>query len=59
MIDLEAKGNFIYALSPGNSTTPAAVAVFDVSGGKGTAKLVQNFEVGMGVGDSAQGMAIL
>lgn len=35
MIDLAAAGNFIYALSPGNATTPAAVAVVDVSGGSG------------------------
>jgi hypothetical protein len=35
LIDLVAKGNFIYALSPGNSTTKAAVTVFDVSGGQG------------------------
>jgi hypothetical protein len=36
MIDLEAAGNFIYALSPGNATTAAAVTVFDVSGGQGS-----------------------
>ena len=35
MIDLVAAGNFIYALSPGNANTPAAVAVIDVSGGQG------------------------
>lgn len=35
MIDLVAAGNFIYALSPGNNATKAAVAVFDVSGGRG------------------------
>ena len=55
MIDLEAAGNFIYALSPGNATTKAAVTVFDVSGGQGTAKQVQNFSPA-GVPDSAQGM---
>jgi hypothetical protein len=36
MIDLVSTGNFIYALSPGNGTVKAAVAVFDVSGGKGS-----------------------
>ena len=35
MIDLVSKGNFIYALSPGNATTKSAVTVFDVSGGRG------------------------
>ncbi|KAG0650312.1 hypothetical protein D0Z07_3218 [Hyphodiscus hymeniophilus] len=55
MIDLVSKGNFVYALSPGNSTTKAAVAVFDVSAGRGMAKAVQNFVL-EGVADSAQGM---
>ena len=36
MIDLEAAGNFIYALSPGNATVKSAVTVFDVSGGRGS-----------------------
>jgi hypothetical protein len=36
MIDLEAAGNFIYALSPGNATVSPAVTVFDVSGGSGS-----------------------
>lgn len=53
MIDLEGKGDFVYALAPGNQTH---VSVWDVSGGKGTAKEVQNFAVN-GVGGSAQGMA--
>jgi hypothetical protein len=35
MIDLVAAGNFVYALSPGNNSTKPAVAVFDVSGGRG------------------------
>ncbi|KIM96417.1 hypothetical protein OIDMADRAFT_44585 [Oidiodendron maius Zn] len=55
MIDLVSAGNFIYALSPGNATTKAAVTVFDVSGGQGTAKEVQNFNPS-GVTDNAQGM---
>jgi hypothetical protein len=36
MIDLVSAGNFVYALSPGNATTKAAVTVFDVSGGQGS-----------------------
>lgn len=58
MIDLASTGNFIYALSPGNAKTKAAVTVFDVSGGQGTAKQIQNFEP-TGVIDSAQGMAFV
>ncbi|KIX02061.1 uncharacterized protein Z518_08000 [Rhinocladiella mackenziei CBS 650.93] len=58
LIDLVAKGNFVYALSPGNGTTPAAVTVLDVSGGQGSAKVTQHFTLdGMGVGKNAQGMA--
>ncbi|KIW96366.1 uncharacterized protein Z519_03435 [Cladophialophora bantiana CBS 173.52] len=58
LIDLKAAGNFIYALSPGNGTTPAAVTVLDVSGGPGSAKQVQHFTLdGMGVDKNAQGMA--
>ncbi|KAG9228045.1 hypothetical protein BJ875DRAFT_272675 [Amylocarpus encephaloides] len=59
MIDLQAKGNFIYALAPGNMSK---VAVFDVSGGQGSVKAVQNFQpkgMGMGIGGSAQGIALL
>jgi len=59
LIDLRAGGNFVYALSPGNGTTPAAVTVLDVSGGQGSAKMIQHFALnGMGVGKNAQGMAI-
>lgn len=43
MIDLVSAGNFIYALSPGNATTKAAVTVFDVSGGQGS-KLLPLYE---------------
>ncbi|KAH8672587.1 hypothetical protein BGZ60DRAFT_405186 [Tricladium varicosporioides] len=56
MIDLVSAGKFIYALSPGNVTVPAAVTVFDISGGSGTAKEIQNFKP-TGVTGSAQGMA--
>lgn len=58
MIDLVAAGNHVYALSPGNGTTPASVAVFDISGGPGTAEAVQNFAVN-GADKSAQGIAFL
>ncbi|KAF9637190.1 hypothetical protein BFW01_g8086 [Lasiodiplodia theobromae] len=62
LTDLKAAGNFVYALSPGNGTTAAAVTVLDVSGGKGGAgpRMVQHFELtGLGVGKNAQGMAVL
>ncbi|OQU96621.1 hypothetical protein CLAIMM_02674 [Cladophialophora immunda] len=59
LIDLKAAGNFIYALSPGNGTTPAAVTVVDVSGGPGSAKQAQHFQLAaMGVDKNAQGMAV-
>jgi len=58
MIDLVSAGNFLYALSPGNGKVKAAVTVFDVSGGRGTAKEIQNFSPA-GVPDSAQGMAFI
>lgn len=60
LVDLEAAGGFVYALSPGTGSMPAAVTVLDVSGGKGRARLVQHFEVGaMGVGRNAQGMVVM
>lgn len=60
LVDLGAAGDFVYALSPGNGTTAAAVAVLDVSGGQGAAEMVQHFELsGLGVGKNAQGMAVL
>ena len=75
MIDLESRGNFLYALSPGNETMKAAVAVFEVSGEKGGEfvfylPLSKCTDVSVaakqiqnfnpgGVGDSAQGMATL
>lgn len=36
MIDLVSAGRFMYTLSPGNASVGAAVAVFDISGGKGS-----------------------
>ena len=60
LIDLQAAGNAVYALSPGNATTAAAISVLDVSGGQGSAKMLQHFALdGMGVGANAQGMAVL
>ena len=58
LIDIKAADDFMYALSPGNANVTSAVAVFDLSGGKGTAKQIQNFNP-KGVTDSAQGMAVL
>jgi hypothetical protein len=57
LIDIIASGNFMYALSPGSANISSAVAVFDVSGGKGTAKQIQNFNP-KGVAITAQGMAV-
>ncbi|KAF2846865.1 hypothetical protein T440DRAFT_404848 [Plenodomus tracheiphilus IPT5] len=59
LIDLKAAGNFVYALSPGNGTTPAAVTVLDVSGGQGSMKQVQHFELSGMAGKNAQGMAVM
>lgn len=55
MIDFVTAGSKIYALSPGNGTAPANVAVFDVAGG---VKDVQNFAVA-GADQNSQGMAFL
>ena len=60
LIDLRAAGNFVYALSPGNGATEAAITVLDVSGGQGKGKMVQHFGLGaVGAGKNAQGMATL
>jgi hypothetical protein len=59
-IDLVGAGNFVYALSPGNGTTQAAVTVLDVSGGPASAKQVQNFDLGcLKVDKNAQGLAFV
>ncbi|EXJ86611.1 hypothetical protein A1O3_03564 [Capronia epimyces CBS 606.96] len=59
MIDLAAAGNFIYALSPGNGTTAPAVTVLDVSGGQGSAKQIQHFQLdAMGVDKNAVGLVV-
>lgn len=59
LIDLRAAGNFVYALSPGNGTTEAAITVLDVSGGQGKGKMSQHFKLGGVAGKNAQGMAVL
>ncbi|KFY30127.1 hypothetical protein V493_02130 [Pseudogymnoascus sp. VKM F-4281 (FW-2241)] len=59
LIDLRAAGNFVYALSPGNGTTEAAVTVIDVSGGSGSATMIQHFGLNCLAGQNAQGMAVL
>ncbi|KAF2690690.1 hypothetical protein K458DRAFT_426147 [Lentithecium fluviatile CBS 122367] len=59
LIDLRSAGNFVYALSPGNGTTDAAVTVLDVSGGPGSMKQAQHFGLAGMAGANAQGMAVL
>ncbi|KAL5375006.1 hypothetical protein DPSP01_011496 [Paraphaeosphaeria sporulosa] len=59
LIDLASGGNFVYALSPGNGTTGAAITVLDVSGGKGGAKQAQRFSLAGLATSTAQGMAVL
>lgn len=59
LIDLRAAGSFIYALSPGNGTTGAAITVLDISGGQGTMKQLQHFKLGGIGGKNAQGMAVM
>ena len=56
LVDLRAAGNFIYALSPGNGTTQAAITVVDAI----SKKQVQHLQIqDMGAGKNAQGMAVL
>ncbi|KAM0328521.1 hypothetical protein ACHAQA_004928 [Verticillium albo-atrum] len=56
LIDLRAAGGFIYALSPGNGTTQAAVTVVDAV----SKQEIQHFGLeSMGVGKNAMGMAVL
>ncbi|KAI2694770.1 hypothetical protein CBS147372_9609 [Penicillium roqueforti] len=56
MVDLEISGRFVYTLSPGNGTTPAAVTVVDSFKGYE----VQHFSLDkLGAGKRSQGVAIL
>ncbi|KAK4157560.1 hypothetical protein C8A00DRAFT_29563 [Chaetomidium leptoderma] len=59
LTDLRAAGNFIYALSPGNGKTEGAVTVVDVSGGSGSAAMVQHFGLKGVAGQTATGMTVL
>lgn len=58
-IDLKAAGAFLYALSPGNGTSDAAITVMDIFGGQGKAKAIQKFSLKGMAGANAQGIAIL
>jgi hypothetical protein len=56
LIDLAAAGMYVYALSPGNGTTPAAVTVVNAM----NKKQVQHQDLqSLGVGGSAMGMAMM
>jgi hypothetical protein len=59
LIDLKSMGDFVYALSPGNTTTSAAITVLDVSGGQGSMKMAQHFVLAGIAGASAEGMTVL
>ncbi|KAI9806978.1 MAG: hypothetical protein M1833_002636 [Piccolia ochrophora] len=58
MLDLATAGGFVYALAPGNSSAPGAVAVFDVGRGRGKAVAVQNFVPRVGVPNTAMSMQV-
>jgi hypothetical protein len=56
-VDFVVPGDFLYALSCGlGSAANASVVVVDVSGGRGKAKQVQNYQFGSEVGFNSQGM---
>jgi hypothetical protein len=59
LVDLKAAGNFVYALAPGNGTTPAAITVLDISGGQGSMKQAQHFDLTSMATNTAQGMAVM
>ena len=56
MNDVIAVGNWVYALSPNVDGNATAITVFDVSGGRGTIKQVQEFLPG-GAHNRAAGLA--
>ncbi|KAK2767807.1 hypothetical protein FQN54_003966 [Arachnomyces sp. PD_36] len=58
LIDLQAAGDFVYALSPGDGTVAPAVTVLDVSGGPGSAKEIQNFNPQGAISANAMGMTV-
>lgn len=56
-IDLQAAGNYLYALSPGNKSE---ILVMDLSAGKGQSTPIQTYDVtSLGASKSAQGMQVL
>lgn len=59
LIDLRAAGSFVYALSPGNGTTSSAITVLEVSGGQGSMKQVQHFDLKGIAAETAMGMAVM
>lgn len=59
MLDLQATpSGMIYALAPGNGTEEAGVVVFDVKGGRGKGRVVQDFRVA-GLDNRGMGMAFM
>lgn len=57
LIDLTASGQMVYALSPNTLDKGAAtIAVYDVSGGPGSARPTQNFNLGTEIGREASGL---
>lgn len=55
LIDLKINDRFVYALSPGNGTTVAAITVFDSFQGR----QIQHFELdNLGAGQRSQGLAV-
>ncbi|KAI9757996.1 MAG: hypothetical protein M4579_003232 [Chaenotheca gracillima] len=57
MLDLVAGGNYLYGLSAG-APGGAAIAVFDVGGGKGKVRAIQNFRPKKFSGVSASGLTL-
>ena len=58
MLDIAAAGNYVYALSAGDLVSvPPQIAVFDVSGGRGTIHSVQTFSPA-GISIYSQGLAL-
>lgn len=56
LTEIQVSGRFVYALSPGNGTTPAAITVVDSFRGR----QIQHFSLEkLGVGKLAQGLALL
>lgn len=56
LTDIQVSGRFVYALSPGNGTTPAAITVVDSFQGR----QIQHFVLDrLGAGKRSQGLAIL